>query len=90
MWFMPESPRWLVQKDREDEALHVLARIHAGGDINDSYVQAEFSEIKAKIASELLHPTPTYLDLLVGPQKRRMWLGVGVVSTDLYYERCVH
>lgn len=82
MWFMPESPRWLVQKDRQEEALHVLARVHGGGDVNDTYVQAELSEIVAKIAYERSHPQPSYWDLLIGAQRRRMWLGIGVVSLN--------
>lgn len=77
---MPESPRWLVQRDRQDEALKVLARIHADNDISDPYVQAEFAEIKAKLSFEKLHPAPSYFDLLLGSQRRRMWIGIGVVS----------
>jgi hypothetical protein len=38
MYFLPESPRWLVAKDRHEEALRVLAKLHAGGDTNDLYV----------------------------------------------------
>ncbi|KAJ5814850.1 hypothetical protein N7474_006627 [Penicillium riverlandense] len=78
MWFMPESPRWLVQKDKQDEALQVLARVHSGDDINDPYVQAEMAEIVAKITFEKNHPPPSYFDLLLGTHKRRMWLGIGV------------
>lgn len=77
---MPESPRWLVQRDRQDEALKVLARIHADNDVSDPYVQAEFAEIKAKLSYEKLHPAPSYFDLLFGSQRRRMWIGIGVVS----------
>jgi len=29
--FAPESPRWLMDKGREDEALQVLAYYHADG-----------------------------------------------------------
>lgn len=79
MYFLPESPRWLVQKDRQDEALQILAKIHARGNANDPYVQAELQEISAKIAYEKQHIAPSYITLLFGEERRRMWIGIGVV-----------
>jgi hypothetical protein len=50
--FISESPRWLAKKDRVDEAITILARIHARGDKNDPHVQAEFDEIATTLAAE--------------------------------------
>lgn len=44
--FFPESPRWLAGQERWEEALDVLAAIHANGDINDEVVQTEYLEGK--------------------------------------------
>jgi MFS family permease len=49
LWFGPESPRWLISKDREVEALQVLAYYHADGDEQDPLVQYEYEEIKTAI-----------------------------------------
>ncbi|KAG0649446.1 Lactose permease [Hyphodiscus hymeniophilus] len=50
--FVPESPRWLVNKDRHDEALEVLAIINAGGDKTDPLVLLQYREITDTIAWE--------------------------------------
>ncbi|GAB7345827.1 hypothetical protein MBLNU457_4084t1 [Dothideomycetes sp. NU457] len=42
---LPESPRWLVLKGKEDEALHVLCALH-DKEPEDNYIHSEFSAIK--------------------------------------------
>jgi len=49
IWFIPESPRYLINKDRHEEALRTLAKWHAGGDVNNATVQFEFREMKETI-----------------------------------------
>jgi MFS family permease len=85
MYFLPESPRWLVQQDRVEDATRALARLHAKGNVNDPYVQAEVQEIVAKIQWEKQNPPPSYLKMLVGSESRRTWIGIGEYCPGLPY-----
>ncbi|KAK6833216.1 hypothetical protein PG987_007910 [Apiospora arundinis] len=49
IWNLPESPRWLVLKEREDEALEVLAAL-ADTTIEDKEVRNEFIAIKDTVS----------------------------------------
>ncbi|RDW57480.1 MFS transporter-7 [Coleophoma cylindrospora] len=52
IFFLPESPRWLCSKDRNEEALAVLIKYHANGDEHDEFVRAEFAEIQETLRLE--------------------------------------
>lgn len=49
---IPESPRWLVSKDRQEEALELLIKYHAEGDASHPLPHAEFAEIKKALEIE--------------------------------------
>lgn len=91
---MPESPRWLVSKDRVADAQRVLANQHANGDLNDPLVVHELQEIEAAIAEErsIGGGSPGWGDffrtkgnrwrlfILIHVAVGAQWNGVGIVS----------
>jgi sugar porter (SP) family MFS transporter len=52
LYFVPESPRWLVSKDRPEDALTFLAKYHAEGNEQDPLVQFEYAEITEALTLE--------------------------------------
>jgi hypothetical protein len=65
IYWVPESPRWHISKERYDEALHTLAKYHANGDIHNATVQFEYREIKETLRLEFEYKkSSSYLDFL--------------------------
>ena len=50
--FIPESPRWLVAKNRKADALAMLTRYHANGNPADKLVRDEYDQICSSISAE--------------------------------------
>lgn len=70
--FLPRSPRWLAKVDRSEEAIHVLANIQAGGNLEDPYVIAEYEEIVTVLTAERQAPAGWRKFVVNGMWKRTL------------------
>jgi len=52
IYWVPESPRYLIAKDKHEQALNILGKYHANGNNNHPTVQFEYQEIKETIRLE--------------------------------------
>ena len=49
VFFIPESPRFLIANGREDEAVDFLVKYHGNGDPNSKLVALEIAEMRDNI-----------------------------------------
>lgn len=52
VWFLPESPRWLVANSKIEEARNVLARYHGENSVSHPVVMLQMAEMKHSIRQD--------------------------------------
>ncbi|RSL59922.1 hypothetical protein CEP54_007014 [Fusarium duplospermum] len=69
VFFIPDSPRWLLSKDRESDAVTSLQRLRSKADADEGRCDEEIMAIKEALR-EQVHKGP-WLDLVRGTNLRR-------------------
>ncbi|NPC91668.1 sugar porter family MFS transporter [Bacillus sp. WMMC1349] len=85
---VPESPRWLVSKDKNADALGVLKKIR-----EEKHAHLEFKEIEDAVLKESRMKQAPYRELTVPWVRRIVFLGIGIavvqqitgVNSIMYY-----
>ncbi|KAF2014545.1 general substrate transporter [Aaosphaeria arxii CBS 175.79] len=81
MYYCPESPRWLIAKDRHEEAYEILRKYHGEGDDGEEFVRLEYAQIKTTISVELENSKRfMWADAWRDPAMRRRFLIAGVTG----------
>jgi sugar porter (SP) family MFS transporter len=76
-FIVPESPRWLIQKGRDAEALRVLKSLR--NNVPDAVVEEEARLLAAAVEEQKqFHHATSFLDCFKGPNLRRTLIGIGV------------
>jgi sugar porter (SP) family MFS transporter len=75
VFFLPDSPRWLVSLDRSEEAFAILVKYHGEGDVDSEFVKAEFAQITATIQLEKEAGSTAWRNLIkTSGMRRRMFI----------------
>ncbi|QRV72672.1 Sugar (and other) transporter [Ceratobasidium sp. AG-Ba] len=78
MFHLPYSPRWLIEKGRNEEALAVVQRLH-GTKQNAEFIKLEFAEMVEQIKYEKSNMSSKLSDLWsTKPMLKRTLTGMGV------------
>lgn len=90
VWFVTESPRWLIAQGNSEKAKEILIKYHGDGKL-DEFVELEFTQMKTVIEAEISNEIG-WKSLINTPGNRKrllilmflgvfsQWSGSGLVS----------
>ncbi|GAM82251.1 hypothetical protein ANO11243_002300 [Dothideomycetidae sp. 11243] len=69
-FLIPESPRWLLDNDHDEEGIVVIANLYGKGDIHNQHARDEYREIKMNVLLQRQEGERSYRDMFKRYYKR--------------------
>ncbi|EXJ91169.1 hypothetical protein A1O1_04278 [Capronia coronata CBS 617.96] len=99
IFWLPYSPRWLMEQERDDEAYTVIKRLHGTIGHDETFFRAEFNQMRDQLRYEKSITVSSWRELFSKPSNRKRLMlavlvqaftqlsGINVINyyqTDLY------
>ena len=89
VYFLPDSPRWLLSNGRKEEAVQILAKVRGDLAYDDSSLVAEMEQLEAVVEASH-HKRNRLHNLAIGRYSgrlhlgRRVWLSILLQQLELW------
>jgi len=78
-----QASRWLIDHGKPEQGLKTLAKLHAHGNEQDTWVRAEYDQIRDSIDYEHENAAKSYMELFTNKSSFRRLLLVAAIQASV-------